>query len=431
MTKRVVVTGYGAVCSLGEDADEIWQSIMAYRLGYSRVDYPGTSIKAKFFGFMEPSRKRYDGFRKSILKIVPEFAKYALVASRDALRMAFGSDDMLHEHVSPFDIGVVIGTGWGGNDATNINNNDYRRHGMSTSFATLMSMPSVATGIVSLNWNLRGYQNTPVAACATGTMAIGDAFEIIRSGRQKVMLAGGSESIREECNVWSIDITQALSKEEDDPTIACCPFDQRRSGFVLSEGAAVLCLEEMDHALSRGANILGEITGYANYSDAFDMTAPAEDMQARIQAIKRTLEQSGKRSEDIGYINLHGTSTPHNDVNESNAVRAALGPAAYGIPMSSTKSFSGHLIAAAGSLESILCLKAIETGIVPATVNLHHPDPTCDLDYTPNEHRQLPNIDTALNLSFGFGGANCALMIEAFRPGLQPSAERARSGESR
>jgi 3-oxoacyl-[acyl-carrier-protein] synthase II len=412
MTRRVVVTGYGAVSALGDSVPEIWSSIENYKIGYTEVEFADESIKCKYFGFMAPSRERYAGLRKSLLKMLPDFAKNALAASREALAMAFGPDAAPTDHVDPFDIGVIIGTGWGGNDSANVNNNAYRETGMSTSFATLMSMPSVATGIVSLNWNLRGYQNTPVAACATGTAAIGDAYEIIKSGRQKVMLAGGSESLKEQCNVWSIDIIQALSKETDDVTRACCPYDRRRSGFVLSEGAAVLCLEEREHAIARGAHILGEVTGYANFSDAFDMTAPAEDLLARVRTIQTVIEMSGLSAEEIGYVNLHGTSTPYNDVNETNSVKAALGDAAYGIPMSSTKSYSGHLIGAAGSFEAIVCLKAMETGLVPATVHLAEPDPECDLDYTPNTHKRDADISSALNLSFGFGGANCAIMLQ-------------------
>jgi len=413
--KRVVVTGYGAVCSLGENVDKIWDSIIDYRVGYRRVDYPDANITAKFFGFMEPDRKRYSGFSKTILKMSPDFAKYALVASREALDMAFGAGTKPTDVVPSFEIGVMIGTGWGGTDSVNYNNIDYRANGMSTSFAALMSMHSVGTGIVSLNWNLRGYQNTPIAACATGTMAVGDAYEIIRSGRQTVMLAGGSESLKEQCNVWSIDVMQALSKEQDVAALACCPFDRNRSGFVLSEGAAVLCLEEMEHALARNATILGEITGYSNYSDAFDLTAPAEDMGARVRVIQQALANAGKDATEIDYINVHGTSTPLNDVNETKALKAALGDAAYGISMSSTKSYSGHLIGAAGALESILCLKAIATGIIPATSHMQNPDPDCDLDYTPNVHATGRTVDTAMNLSFGFGGTNCGLVLERFR----------------
>ena len=409
--KRVVVTGYGAVSALGENVPEIWDAIMNYRVGYKAVEFPDPKINARFFSFMEDRRQRYAGFPKAVLKMLPTFAKNALVASREALTMAFGGSADIHRHLqSPFDIGAIIGTGWGGMDAVNDNNNDYRDSGLASSFATLMSMHSIGTAAVALNWNLRGYQNTPVAACATGTIAIGDAYEVIRSGRARVMLAGGSESLKEVFNVWSIDVIQALSKEQQDVRRACCPFSARRSGFVLAEGAAVLCLEEREHALARGATILGEITGYGNYSDAYDMTAPADDLRARHMAIVRAVGPAGPGR--IGYINLHGTSTPINDVNETNTIKSAFGDAAPGIPMSSTKSYTGHLIGAAGSLETIFCLKALETGTIPATIHLDEADPACDLDYTPNRHRQVQGIDAALNVSFGFGGANSALVVE-------------------
>ena len=408
--KRVVVTGYGAVSALGENVPEIWNAIMNYRVGYQLTEFPDPKINARFFSFMEDRRQRYAGFPKAVLKMLPTFAKNALVASREALQMAFGSADDVQQFVkSPFDIGAIVGTGWGGMDSVNDNNNDYRESGLSSSFATLMSMHSIGTAAVALNWNLRGYQNTPVAACATGTIAIGDAYEVIKSGRARVMLAGGSESLKETFNVWSIDVIQALSKEQHDVRRACCPFSARRSGFVLAEGAAVLCLEEREHALARGATILGEITGYGNYSDAYDMTAPADDLRARHMAIVQAVGQAPDR---IGYINLHGTSTPINDVNETNTIKSAFGDGAPGIPMSSTKSYTGHLIGAAGSLETIFCLKTLETGIIPATIHMDEADPACDLDYTPNEHRQVERIDAALNVSFGFGGANSALVVE-------------------
>lgn len=415
-SKRVVVTGYGAVCALGENVPAIWNSIMEYRIGYSRIDMSESNVQAKFFGFMQPDRKRYTGFSKTLLKMAPAFARNALVASREALDMAFGAGVAPTAEISPFDIGVIIGTGWGGSDNIIRNHVEYREIGITTSFATLMSMHSVATGLASLNWNLRGYQNTPIAACATGTMAIGDAYEVIRSGRQKVMLAGGSESLVDAFNVWTIDVTQALSKEQDDPTLACCPFDASRSGFVLSEGAAVLCLEELEHALARNATIVGEVTGYANCSDAYDMTAPADDLQARVQVIRRALADAGREPEAIDYVNVHGTSTRQNDLNETRSLKIALGEAARRIPMSSTKSYTGHLVGAAGSFEAIVCLKAMETGTAPATIHLANPDPECDLDYTPNEHAEGRTIDIAMNLSFGFGGTNCALILEKYHP---------------
>ena len=409
--RRVAITGYGAMCALGATADEIWQNIMAYRVGYKRYTLDDPSITARYFGFIDAfGREQMRPFPKKTSKMLPLFAKYCLVATDEALRMAFG-DANLDDIASPFDRGVILGTGWGGLDTANVNNNDYRQTGVATSFATVMSMCNAATAGVTMNWNFRGLQNSPVAACATGTVAIGEAYEAIRSGRARIMLAGGSESLKEQFNVWSVDVIQALSKEQDDIRRACCPFSRDRSGFVLSEGAAVLCLEDYDLARQRGARILGEITGYANYSDAYDMTAPAEDMKARVQVIRRVCEQAGIAATDIGYVNLHGTSTPLNDVNESNAVKEALGQAAYDIPMSSTKSYTGHLIGAAGSLEAILCIKALEHQIIPATIHLDHPDPACDLNYVANTHLTGRQINHALNLSFGFGGANAGVMI--------------------
>jgi 3-oxoacyl-[acyl-carrier-protein] synthase II len=415
MSRRVVITGYGAVASLGESAGEIWASILEKRVGYAPVQHADPAIKARFFGFLPQSRQRYAGFPKALLKCLPPFAKNALVASREALTMAFGAGLELDAHYGAFERGVIIGTGWGGLDSANINNNDYRASGVATSFATIMSMNNAATAAASMQWQLRGYQNSPTAACATGAMAIGDACEVIRSGRAKMMLAGGSESLREQFNVWSIDVIQALSKEQDEASRACCPFNATRSGFVLSEGAAVVCLEDYEVAVARGARILGEVTGYANYSDAHDMTAPAPDLAARIATIEGALRAAGRAPADVDYINAHGTSTPLNDLNESDAIKAAMGQAAYRVPVSSTKSYSGHLIGAAGALETIVCLKALETGLAPATLHLTEPDPRCDLDYVPNEHRALSRTKVALNLSFGFGGANAALVLEKGR----------------
>ena len=409
--RRVAVTGYGAMCALGATADEIWQNIMAYRVGYKRYTLADPSITARYFGFIDEfGREQMRPFPKKTSKMLPLFAKYCLVATDEALRMAFG-DANLDDIASPFERGVILGTGWGGLDTANVNNNDYQQTGVATSFATVMSMCNAATAGVTMNWNFRGVQNSPVAACATGTVAIGEAYEAIRSGRARIMLAGGSESLKEQFNVWSVDVMQALSKEQDDIRRACCPFSLDRSGFVLSEGAAVLCLEDYELARQRGARILGEITGYANYSDAYDMTAPAEDLQARVHVIRRVCKQAGLAAEDIDYVNLHGTSTPLNDVNETNAVKDALGQAAYGIPMCSTKSYTGHLIGAAGSLEAVLCLKAIEHQTIPATIHLDRPDPRCDLNYVANTHLTGQPINNALNLSFGFGGANAGVMI--------------------
>jgi 3-oxoacyl-[acyl-carrier-protein] synthase II len=410
--RRVAITGYGGLCSLGECVPEIWASIVGYKAGYCRHDFADPAITARFFGFLEKNKARYAPFPRSLTKLLPDFAKYALVATKEALDMAFGPNARLDDHYDPFERGAVIGTGWGGLDTHNANHEAYRSTGLSTSFATLMAMNNAATAAVSMHWNLRSYQNTPVAACATGAIAIGDACDVIRSGRAKMMIAGAGESMKDTFNVWSISVMQALSKEQDDLRRACCPFSITRSGFVLSEGAAVLCLEEFDAAETRGARILGEVTGYGNYGDAYDMTAPARDLRARVNAIRDALKRADRAPAQVQYVNAHGTSTPYNDVNENDAIKEALNAAAFDIPMSSTKSYTGHLVSASGSMETIFCLKAIETGIVPATMHLDEPDPACDLNYVPNTHLRGQKIDVALNLSFGFGGSNAALVLE-------------------
>jgi 3-oxoacyl-[acyl-carrier-protein] synthase II len=416
--QRVAITGYGALSALGHNVPLIWEGVREQRLGYRRHALADPRIRARFFGFLEDEaearRLASAGFPKGLVRKLALFARHALRASHEALVQAFGSLRPLG-HYSPFECGVIIGTGWGGLDSANMNSESYRKTQLASPFTTLMSMNSAATAAVSQCFGLRGYQGTPVAACASGAIAIGEAAEVIRRGASRCMLAGGSESIKELFNLWSIDILDALSKEHEDPRRACCPFSLDRSGFVLAEGAAVVCLEQWEGAVSRGASILGEVTGYGNFADAHDLTAPAPDQKARVHAIQAALRDAGREPSEIDYVNAHGTSTPLNDRDESDALKLALGEHARRVPISSTKSYTGHLIGAAGALEAILCLKAIEERMVPATIHLSRPDPLCDLDYTPNQHRAAERLDVCLNLSFGFGGANAALVLERAR----------------
>ncbi|MBK4715085.1 MULTISPECIES: beta-ketoacyl-[acyl-carrier-protein] synthase family protein [Tenebrionibacter/Tenebrionicola group] len=407
--KRVVVTGYGAVTPLGITAQESWQAIMDGRLGYRAVDYSAYNIQSRFFGLIdeEPGLK---GVPAAIRRRLPRYARLTLGAARQAVAMAFG-DGQPQDVYDPLACGVIMGTGWGGLDESNAGTKEFAATNISSPFNCFLTMPNVATAACSQFWNLRGYQNTAVAACATGNMVIGDAWEAIRNGRATMMLAGSGESLISHYAVWNIDVLGALCKEQEEITRASCPFSAGRNGFVLSEGAAVLCLEERESALARGATILGEVTGYANFSDAFDFTSPAEDCVARVQTIRQALQVAGLEPEQLDYINAHGTSTPLNDLNETQSLKMALGRAAYDIPVSSTKSYSGHLIAAAGSFESIICLQTMAHGIMPATANLSEPDPQCDLDYIAQGHRR-GNIRRTLNMSFGFGGANAALVLE-------------------
>lgn len=406
--QRVVVTGYGAITPLGMNAEQSWAAIMDYQLGYRYYDWRDMGIKSHFFGVIdqEPNLKSVPA---AVRRRLPRFARLALSSAQEAMAMAF-PEGTPADYYDPLDCGTIIGTGWGGQDEVHDNYAEYLHSKLSSPFGCFNAMPSVATAACSMHWGLRGYQSTPVAACATGTMAIGDAFEVIRSGRASMMLAGGGESLRNPGSIWDIDVLGALTTEPQDVSKACCPFSLDRNGFVLSEGAAVLCLEEREAALARGATILGEIKGYGNYSDASDYTAPAHDKVARVKTIRRALEQAGLQPEEIDYINAHGTSTHLNDLNETEAIGEAFGDCVWHVPVSSTKSYSGHLIAAAGSFESIICLQALQHQIAPATCHLHHPDPLCDLDYIPEGHRNL-KLQNTLNLSFGFGGANAALVI--------------------
>lgn len=409
-TRRVVVTGYGAVTALGGNAQQNWQAIMANRLAYRYHDKSAAGIHARFFALLE-AEPALEGVAARVSRRLPRFARLALAAASEAIDMAFSSGHVRPGHFySSLDCGVIIGSGWGGQDEIMQNNADYLQSGMGQLFGCFHAMPNIATAICGQHWQLRGYQSSPAAACATGGIAIGDAFEVIRSGRASMMLAGASESLSGNGAIWNIDALRLLSREQKDITKASCPFSRERSGFVLAEGAAVLCLEEREAALARGATILGEVKGYGNFSDAFDLTAPAEDPQAKVKTIRWALEQAGLGNHEIDYINAHGTSTAQSDVNETAAIKAALGRDAYRTPISSTKSYTGHLLAASGSFEAIVCLQALQQQMMPATCHLHESDPECDLDYIREGHRR-GRLRNVMSLNFGFGGANAALVF--------------------
>ncbi|KAB5493941.1 beta-ketoacyl-[acyl-carrier-protein] synthase family protein [Serratia sp. RJAL6] len=409
-TRRVVVTGYGAVTALGGNAPQNWQAIMANRLAYRYHDKSAAGIHARFFALLE-AEPALEGVAARVSRRLPRFARLALAAATEAIDMAFSSGHVRPGHFySSLDCGVIIGSGWGGQDEIMQNNADYLQSGMGQLFGCFHAMPNIATAICGQHWQLRGYQSSPAAACATGGIAIGDAFEVIRSDRASMMLAGASESLSGNGAIWNIDALRLLSREQKDITKASCPFSRERSGFVLAEGAAVLCLEEREAALARGATILGEVKGYGNFSDAFDLTAPAEDPQAKVKTIRRALEQAGLSNHEIDYINAHGTSTAQSDVNETVAIKAALGRDAYRTPISSTKSYTGHLLAASGSFEAIVCLQALQQQMMPATCHLHESDPECDLDYIREGHRR-GRLRNVMSLNFGFGGANAALVF--------------------
>ncbi|WP_300003796.1 beta-ketoacyl synthase [uncultured Cedecea sp.] len=415
-SRRVVITGYGAISSLGENSADIWQSVLDKKIGYNFYDDPGKGISSRVFGKID-APLNLSKFSKKILKNVPRFAELGLIAADEAITMAFGEEQELSAHYDQRDCGVIFGTGWAGFDCSTVN---YYRYSdpdslSASAHSCFQSMPSICSSVISVNWKLKGYQNTPIAACATGNIAIGDAYEVIKSGKAKMMIAGGGESLMQPFTVWSVDVLGALTKEMSNLRKACCPFSKDRSGFVLSEGAAVVCLENLEDALARNATIYGEVVGYANHSDAYvNLTAPAPDLVGRVTTIQKAMEYAGVGVDDIDYINAHGTSTPMNDYNETLVLKEVFGARAYDIPVSSTKSYTGHLIAAAGGIETIFCLKSIENNMIPATINYDTPDPTCDLNYVPNEHLFEQKLNYAININYGFGGANSCLVVKRF-----------------
>ncbi|SFN35730.1 beta-ketoacyl-[acyl-carrier-protein] synthase family protein [Xenorhabdus japonica] len=404
--RRVVVTGYGAISPLGENSHDIWHEIIDKSIGYEYIDLTKYNIKSKYFGLVKniPSIAK-----REIDRCLGREGKLSVHAASEAIQHAFPEGN-LSTYYSSDKMGVILGVGWGGSDAYVDLAEKHQKNRYAYPFSNLLTMASTPAGACAILFNLQGYQNTVVAACASGSLSIGQAYREIQRGTVDMMLAGGMESMRTPAAIWSIDVLQALSKEQHDITKASCPFSADRNGFVLSEGAAMLVLEEYESARRRDAPILGEILGYGYRCDAVGFVNLSDDISIRADTITQVIQEARISSAEIQYINAHGTSTLENDLHETLSLKHALGKMAYNIPISSTKSYTGHLIGAAGALESIICLKAIETGIMPATLNLQNVCSECDLDYLPNEHR-FGLVERCLNLSAGFGGHNTALLF--------------------
>jgi 3-oxoacyl-[acyl-carrier-protein] synthase II len=313
-------------------------------------------------------------------------------------------------------IGVLLGSGIGGYPETDETMRTIVSRGGDRidPFYMAKHLPNMAAAQIAMQFQVKGYNNTVSTACAAGTQALGDALNILRLGRADVMLAGGGEAGICELGLAGFNIMRALSTRQDDPTKASRPFDKDRDGFVPAEGGAVFVLETLEHAERRGARILAEIAGYGASSDAYHIVQPCGDGEGAIRAMRWALEDAGLGIEDVDYINAHGTSTPANDASETVAIKGLFGERAYQVPVSSTKSMIGHALGASGAIESIACIKAIETGTLPPTINYDTPDPACDLDYVPNQSRQAAEVRTVLKNSFGFGGQNACLVFRKF-----------------
>jgi 3-oxoacyl-[acyl-carrier-protein] synthase II len=409
LNNRVVVTGMGMVTPLGVDVPSTWQKLIN---GESGVDYitqydpaiTETKIAAEVKGF-DPSQ--YLDRKES--RHMDRFVQFAVVSALQAVKQA-GIKDIPSQET-----GVVIGVGIGGLNTLLTQYDVLREKGADrvSPFLIPMMIPDMASGQVSIMLGAKGPNFCTASACASGSDAIGESYEIIKRGETTVMVAGGAESVITPIAIAGFNSARALSTRNNEPKKASRPFDAERDGFIIGEGAAVLILESLAHAEKRGARILAEIVGYGATSDAFHITQPANGGEGGARAMKAALKEAGMKPGEISYINAHGTSTPLNDKNETMAIKNVFEKEAYKVPISSTKSMTGHLLGAAGSLEAAICILAIQNGIIPPTVNLTTPDPECDLDYVPNTARRA-TVSTALSNVFGFGGHNSTLIFRRY-----------------
>jgi 3-oxoacyl-[acyl-carrier-protein] synthase II len=408
---RVVVTGLGVVSPVGLTAPATWEALVRGESGVGPItlfDPVGQDVTfAAEVKDFEPGRYMD---RKEVRR-TDRVIQLAVAATHEALEMAglTITDDNADE------IGVVIGSGIGGimTLSEGFSTLHAKGPGRVSPFLAAMMLPDMPAGYVSIHFGARGPNYCTVSACSTGADAIGNAFEIVRRGAARVMIAGGAEAPITPIGIAAFAAARALSTRNDDPAHASRPFDRDRDGFVMGEGAGVLVLESLESARERGATILAELAGYGNAADANHITQPSEGGEGGVRAMRLALRQAGISPADIDYVNAHGTSTPMNDRYETMGLKTVFGECAARVPISSTKSMIGHLLGAAGSVEAAVCVQAIRHGVIPPTINYRTPDPECDLDYVPNEAREAP-VRVALTNSFGFGGHNASLIFRAF-----------------
>ena len=412
MTRRVVITGLGAVSPVGNDLPTTWSNLIAGKSGAAPIkSFDATQFKTKFACEV----KDFDItplVGKKEARRMDRFTQLAVAATKEAL----DDSGLQVTPDSSWRVGVLVGTGIGGISTieTEMRQLVFKGPDRISPFLVPMMLPDTAAGQIAIQFGLRGPNMCAVSACATGSNAIGEAFEWIRREAAEVVVAGSTEAGVIPLALASFNNMTAISTRNENIEGASRPFDRTRDGFVVAEGAAILILEELEHARARGAKIYGEIIGYGATADAYHITAPAEDGAGAAMAMRLALKQAKLQPEQIDYINAHGTSTPLNDKSETLAIKAVFGEAAYNVPISSTKSMTGHLMGSAGSLEAVVCAKVINEGIIPPTINYEHPDPECDLDYTPNIARQLA-VNTVMSNSFGFGGHNAVLIMRRYR----------------
>jgi len=408
---RVVVTGLGLITSLGNDVASTWEALCLGKSGVSEITGYDTSRHRIHFG---AELRNFDPSlyldRKEVRRTDP-YQQLSIAATRQALAQ---SSLQITEEVAD-DVGVYIGSGIGGLTTLHEQFKTLFEKGPERISPFLINMMIIdgAPGMVSIITGAKGPNWAAVSACATSANTVGEAWETIRRGDAKAMIAGGAEKSMTPIAMAAFDNMHALSRRNDDPQGASRPFDATRDGFVMGEGAGILILEDLDFARARGAKILAELVGYGSTADAHHVTEPAPGGEGLVRAMRRALQKADLRPDQIDYINAHGTSTPFNDRTETQAIKTYFGEHAYHLAVSSTKSMTGHMLGAAGAAEAVICVLAIQTGILPPTINLRHPDPECDLDYVPNEARRRL-IDVAMSNSMGFGGHNTCLIFKRY-----------------
>lgn len=401
--RRVVVTGLGAVTPIGNNIEEFWTGLKEGKCGIDYITKCNTEeLKVKIAGEV----KDFDPLMymdKNLIRKTDDYVKFALASTAQAM------EDAKLKDYKPEEVGVYYGSGIGGIESLLKEHEKYLEGGPRkvSPFMIPMMISNMAAGNIAIKYNAEGPCVCPVSACATGTNSIGEAYRAIKDGYINVAITGGSEAGIKELNISGFTNCMALSTRND-PTDTSIPFDKRRDGFVMGEGAGTLILEEYEYAVARGAHIYAEVVGYGNTCDAYHITAPHPEAKGATDAIKQAISNVEIKDDTSIYINAHGTSTPLNDKTETKAIKNVFGEKAYSVLVSSTKSMTGHMLGAAGAVEAIACVKALEENIVPPTIGYKEKDPECDLDYVPNVKREV-NIDLAISTSLGFGGHNAVI----------------------
>jgi len=409
MKKRVFVTGVGVISPVGKTLEDYWQALIS---GKSGVDYikrfDATDFDTKFAAEIK-NLEVTDFLDRKEARRMDTFTQYAIIAAQFAIQ----DSDLKLEKEDLDRIGVILGSGIGGMDTFEHEYRTYFDKGPRkiSPFFIPMMIPDIAPGYISIRYGFKGPNYSTISACASSSHAIGNAYRTIQYGEADIMVTGGSEATVTPMGIGGFNALKALSTRNDDPQKASRPFDANRDGFVVGEGSGILVLESEEHAIKRGAKIYGEIIGIGYSADAFHITAPPSDGNGAIKAMKRAIEDAGISTNDVDYINAHGTSTPFNDKTETLAIKNIFGESAYQIPISSTKSMIGHLLGASGSLELIAVLLTLKYNKIHPTINYETADPECDLNYTPNKAIEK-TVDVAISNSFGFGGHNVCLVVK-------------------